>query len=67
MEPVLAGPACYGPVVPNMPRRPLNILVNQAGYQLIAGRAKSEAAGNVSEMVRRMLKYASTNMPKGWK
>lgn len=50
-----------------MPRRPLNILVSQAGHKVIAGRAKDEAGGNVSEMVRRMLKYASTNMPKGWK
>lgn len=50
-----------------MPRRPLNLLVSQDGYLVIAKRAKDEAEGNVSAMVRRMLKYASVNMPTGWK
>lgn len=53
--------------VPNMPRRPLNILISQAGHRMIADRAKDEAAGNVSDMARRMLRYASVYMPKGWK
>ncbi len=50
------------------PRRPLVALrLSTKGIDLIDQRAKDEAAGVRSEMIRRMLAYAAQHMPKGWK
>lgn len=49
------------------PRRPtITIRISDAGRELLNQRAQQEADGNVSELARRMLKYATLNMPKGW-
>src|SRR5438105_1665570 len=49
------------------PRRPLvNVRLSEAGVVLLRQRAEQETDGNVSELMRRMLTYASMKMPKGW-
>jgi hypothetical protein len=49
------------------PKRPLiNVRLSEAGVALLRQRAEIETDGNVSELMRRMLKYASIHMPKGW-
>ena len=54
-----------------MPRtkesRYLSGWISQRGYDLMRKRADEEADGNLSEIMRRMLKYAAANMPRGWK
>ena len=47
------------------PKRVLTARVSEAGYAVIA-RMAADADVDVSHMVRRMLAYASANMPKGW-
>ena len=59
---------CYDSVVPKTDgRRYFPLKVSHAGYDVIAKRAAEEADSNVSEMARRLLKYASIHMPKGWR
>jgi len=49
------------------PRRPLvAIRLSEQGIAHIDQRAKDEADGVRSEMIRRMLAYAAQHMPKGW-
>lgn len=48
-------------------RRCLTTWISKQGYDLLQQRADAEEDGNLSALVRRMLKYASVNMPKGWK
>lgn len=49
------------------PRRPMvSIRLSPDGLAYIDDRAKTETV-NRSELIRRMLAYASTRMPKGWK
>ena len=48
-------------------RRYLSGWISQRGHGLLRKRADEEADGNLSEIMRRMLKYASVYMPKGWK
>ena len=49
------------------PRRPqVAIRLSEAGVEHIDQRA-AEQGVNRSEMIRRMLAYASAKMPKGWK
>jgi len=49
------------------PRRPLvNVRLSEADVDLLRERAKQETGGNVSELIRRMLKYSTLKMPKGW-
>lgn len=49
------------------PRRPLvNARLSEAGVALLRRRAEQETNGNVSELIRRMLKYASVKMPQDW-
>lgn len=55
------------------PRRPLvAIRLSEQGIKHIDQRAREECPlirgdePNRSEMIRRMLAYASTHMPKGW-
>lgn len=48
-------------------RRCLTTWISKQGYDQLRQRADTEEDGNLSALVRRMLKYASTNMPKGWK
>ena len=49
------------------PRRPLvAIRLSEAGRDHIDKRAEEDEV-NRSEMIRRMLAYASTHMPKGWR
>lgn len=43
----------------------LSVRVSETGYEHIADRA-SRADVDVSHMVRRMLAYASMQMPEGW-
>ncbi len=40
--------------------------VSEAGYERLRTRAAVETEGNVSELMRRMLKYALAEMPEGW-
>lgn len=47
------------------PKRIMTTRVSEAGYAHIQQRAE-EADVEISHMVRRMLAYASTNMPKTW-
>lgn len=49
-------------------RRPkfVGVWLSEAGYAEVDKRAKAEPT-SVSEMVRRMLAYASQRMPKEWK
>jgi hypothetical protein len=46
-------------------RRVLAVRVSDEAYQLVADRAR-RADVDVSHMARRMLSYASANMPDGW-
>lgn len=46
-------------------KRMLSVRVGEAGYEHIVQRAE-RADVEVSHMVRRMLAYASANMPEGW-
>ncbi len=46
-------------------RRALSVRLSENGYKHIEDRAKS-ADVDVSHMVRRLLAYASANMPAGW-
>lgn len=49
------------------PRRPLIALrLGTDGLAHIHQRAVNETDGNQSEMIRRMLAYATTHMPRGW-
>jgi hypothetical protein len=48
-------------------RRLIQVRVSWPGYDLIKTRAVQEADGNLSEMIRRLLKYATITMPKDWK
>lgn len=48
-------------------RRYLSGWISQRGYDLMRRRATEEAEGNLSEIMRRMLKFASVNMPKGYR
>jgi hypothetical protein len=49
------------------PRRPLvAIRLSESDIAHIDQRAEEEAEGVRSEMIRRMLAYASKHMPKGW-
>lgn len=47
------------------PKRMLSVRVSETGYQHIESRA-ARADVDVSHMVRRMLTYASANMPEEW-
>lgn len=47
------------------PKRVLTVRVSETGYEHIKQRAE-RADVDVSHMVRRMLAYASANMPEGW-
>lgn len=50
------------------PRRPAKTLrLSEDGVIHIEQRADEEADGNFSEMIRRMLAYATARMPKGWR
>jgi len=50
------------------PRRPLVALkLSEAGIEHVDRRATEEADGNRSEMLRRMIAYASIHMPRNWK
>ena len=51
-----------------MPSRYVPMRVSEAGYALLAARAAEETDGNVSELLRRLLKWAAVGkpMPKGW-
>lgn len=46
-------------------RRSLTVRLTMTGYDHISDRANREDV-DVSRMVRRMLAYASANMPTGW-
>lgn len=46
--------------------RSLHTRVGASGYALLRRRAADETGGNLSELVRRMLRYAATRMPRGW-
>jgi hypothetical protein len=48
-------------------RRPLNTSVSVAGHRKLTERARDETDGNVSELVRRMLKYGMAHMPAGYR
>lgn len=48
-------------------RRCLTTWISGPGYDLLIQRANDEEGGNLSALVRRMLRYASLHMPKGWK
>lgn len=48
-------------------RRLLPIRISWSGHAALQKRADEETAGNVSELVRRMLKFALREMPKGWR
>lgn len=47
------------------PKRIFTVRVPEEGYQHIKQRAERVDV-DVSHMVRRMLAYASANMPEGW-
>ncbi len=47
-------------------RRTLAVRLSETGYEHIEQRARREDV-DVSHLVRRMLAYASANMPKGWR
>lgn len=47
------------------PKRVLTVRVSETGYQHIEQQAE-RADVDVAHMVRRMLAYASANMPEGW-
>jgi hypothetical protein len=47
------------------PKRMLSVRVSETGFEHITQRAE-RADVDVSHMVRRMLAYASANMPEGW-
>ena len=50
------------------PRRPLIALkLSEADVAYVDQRAADETDGNRSEMLRRMIAYASIHMPKNWK
>ena len=46
-------------------RRTLSVRLSDTGYEHIEKRAARNDV-DVSHMVRRMLAYASANMPEGW-
>lgn len=48
-------------------RRCLTTWISKQGYDLLLQRADAEENGNLSALVRRMLRYASVNMPKGYR
>lgn len=49
------------------PRRPLtNVRIDPDELVELQRRAAEETGGNVSELMRRMFRYAVTRMPKGW-
>jgi len=41
--------------------------VSPGALAVLREQADAECDGNVSELVRRMLKYSLTHTPKGWK
>ena len=47
------------------PKRVLTVRVSETGFEHIKQRAE-EADVDISHMVRRMLAYASMNMPRNW-
>ena len=47
-------------------RRPISVRLAGPGRDLIRERADAECRGVESEWVRRALRYAAQNMPKGW-
>lgn len=47
------------------PKRVLTVRVSETGYEHIKQQA-DRLDVDVSHMVRRMLAYASANMPEGW-
>jgi hypothetical protein len=50
------------------PRRPLiAVRLDEPDREDLQQRADNEAEGNLSELVRRMVKYSMTRMPRGWK
>lgn len=46
---------------------PITVRMFPGGADALSARAASEAAGNVSEMTRRMLAFGMAHMPKGWR
>lgn len=40
--------------------------VSGQGYDSLQQRADEDANGNLSDLVRRMLRYGMENMPRGW-
>lgn len=49
------------------PRRPLlNLRVSEEEQDRLRERAEAETEGNVSELGRRMIRFASLTMPKDW-
>lgn len=48
-----------------LPRMKLDIRVSVDGLQAIDERAAQESVSR-SELVRRLIRYAMANMPKGW-
>lgn len=50
---------------PKQPKRMLCVRVEEAGYEHIEHRA-DRADVDISRMTRRMLAFASKNMPEGW-
>ena len=51
---------------PGPARRSIGVRLADAGRDLLERRAIEETDGNMSELVRRILKYGATRMPKGW-
>jgi hypothetical protein len=47
-------------------RKSIGIRLADAGRQNLEQRAGEETSGNMSELVRRLIAYGSTRMPKGW-
>lgn len=47
-------------------RRCLTAWVSEPGYDSLQRRAQKETGGNLSDLVRRLIKYGMENMPEGW-
>lgn len=50
---------------PGVSRRKLDVRVSEAAVKLLDERAEAEGIDR-SELIRRLLKYALSTMPKGW-
>lgn len=47
-------------------RRCLTTWISEQGYNSLQRRADRDTDGNLSDLIRRLLRYGMENMPKGW-